>query len=113
MGTHPRNDCYCDSFFFLSSFILLCFVSLGGTCCHAQRGISDDKTGDLVYYLVQPITALPFIKLLLLMTCYCVPVLVSLGCMQIEVLLVTIVDERMLACGMMGNANVGPSCVRN
>lgn len=32
---------------FLSSFILICIVSLDGTyCCHAQRGISDDKIGE-------------------------------------------------------------------
>lgn len=32
---------------FLSSFILICFVFLRGTCCyHAQRGISDNKIGE-------------------------------------------------------------------
>lgn len=40
------------------------------------------------------------------MMCYCVPVLVSLGCIQFEVLLAVIVAERMLVCSIMGNANV-------
>lgn len=67
------------------------------------------KQENAVYYLVRPITALPFIKLLLLMMCYCVPVLVSLGCIQFEVSLVVSVAERMLVCCMMGNANVVPA----
>lgn len=41
--------------------------------------------------------------------CYCVPVLVSLGCIQYEVLLVGIVAERAFVCGMMENANVAPA----
>lgn len=61
----------------------------------------------MVYYLVQPITTPPFIKLLMMR--YCVPVLVSLGCIQFEVLLIVIVAERMLVCSMMGNANVVPA----
>lgn len=58
---------------------------------------------------MQPITGLPFIKLLLLMMCYCVPVLVSLGWIQYEVLLVIIVAERASVCSMMENANVAPA----
>lgn len=50
----------------------------------------------------------PFIKLLLLVMCYCVPVLVSLGWLQLEVLL-AVVTERTLVCNMMGNANVVPA----
>lgn len=34
-------------FLFLSSVILICFVSLNATCCyHAQQGISDDERGE-------------------------------------------------------------------
>lgn len=58
---------------------------------------------------MQTITALPFIKLLLLIMCYCASVLVSLGCIQFEVLLIVIDAERMLVCSTMGNANVVPA----
>lgn len=74
-----------------------------------SRGFPMIKQENTVYYSVRPITVRPFIKLLLLMMCYCVPVLVSLGCIQFDVLLVVIVAERMLVCGMMGNANVVPA----
>ena len=74
-----------------------------------SRGFPVIKQENVVYYLVRPITAPPFIKLLLLIMCYCVPVLVSLGCIQFEVLLIVIVAERMPVCSAMGNANVAPA----
>lgn len=67
------------------------------------------KLENTVYCVVQPITALSFIKLLLLMMCYCVPVLVSLGCILFAVLYVVTVAERMLVCSIMGNVNVVPA----
>lgn len=66
------------------------------------------KQGDEVCCSVQPIVARPFIKLLLLVMCYCVPVLVALGWLQLEVL-PAVVTERTLVCNMMGNANVAPA----
>lgn len=98
-GNTSKNDCNCDSFYgfvFLAFFILMCFVFLSGTSCYLSWGFPMIKQENTVYFLVQPITVLPFIKLLLLMMCYLVPVLVLLGCIQFEVLLVIIVAERML-----------------
>lgn len=53
--------------------------------------------------------SLLFSAALLVMMCYCVPVLVSLGCVGFEVLPVFSVVERKLVRGVMGNANVVPA----
>lgn len=89
---------------------MICFVFLGGTCCyHAQRGICEDKTGEhgLLFSAANHSTS--FNKVVTVDDVPLFPVLVSLGCIQFEVLLVIIVAERMLVFGMMGNANVVPA----
>lgn len=90
-------------------FVFFCFVLLSLVERYrAQRGISNDEIGEQGLLLSAANHGAPFYKVVTVGDVLLCSVLVSLGWLQLEVLL-AVVTERTLVCNMMGNANVVPA----